>query len=377
MSKKISPSKITPKDFVKELVKNGLGPVIEVPCSYLKDFLNYLEDHSDAMRVINPVNEAIVMGIASGEYLGSGKLPVIAIQNSGLMNTLNALTSLNQIYEIPVFMMITWRGEGGKGKDAPEHDITGANLEKILKTFDLPYEIADGEKYKEQVKNLTEIAKKTNKPVAFIIRKNTFESYVLDKKLQQKSFEMSRFEAIRIIKELAEDKAVFVSGTGYPTRDSFNVKDTPDFYMVGSMGHVFSVGLGLSSHTEKKVIVLDGDGGALMHAGGMASLGKETDKNIIYIVLDNEVYESTGNQPSVSKQVNFIKLAEAFGFKNNFEVLNSSDLKKATFSALNSNVASFIHVKVRIEEGAGKRVSEVYSAPQIKNRFMKNIKNRA
>lgn len=376
MSKKSSPSKITPKDFVKELVKNGLGPVIEVPCSYLKDFLNYLKDNSDAIQVINPVNEAIVMGIASGEYLGSGKLPVIAIQNSGLMNTLNALTSLNQIYEIPVFMMITWRGEGGEGKDAPEHNITGENLEKILKTFDLPYEIADGKKYKEQIKNLTETAKKTNKPVAFIIRKNTFESYVLDKKLQQKSFEMSRFEAIRTIKELAEDKAVFVSGTGYPTRDSFNVKDTPDFYMVGSMGHVFSVGLGLSSHTEKKVIILDGDGGALMHAGGMASLDQKTNKNIIYIVLDNEVYESTGNQPSVSKQVDFVKLAEAFGFKNTFEVLNYSDLKKATFSALNSKIASFIHVKVRIEEGAGKRVSEVYSASQIKDRFMENIKNK-
>src|SRR3972149_7731474 len=91
---------IHPRDFVRQLIKNDLGPVVEVPCSYFKDFLNYLWQ-SREIEVINPVSENIAIGIASGSYLGSGKIPILAIQNSGFMSTLNALTSLNQIYNIP------------------------------------------------------------------------------------------------------------------------------------------------------------------------------------------------------------------------------------------------------------------------------------
>ena len=92
---------IDSNDFTPHLIRNNLGPVVQVPCSYLKDFLNYLSD-TKRVELINPANEALAMGIASGYYLSTGKVPIVAIQNSGLMNTFNALTSLNQMYNIPV-----------------------------------------------------------------------------------------------------------------------------------------------------------------------------------------------------------------------------------------------------------------------------------
>ena len=53
---------------------------------------------------------------------------------------------------------------------------------------------------------------------------------------------MSRYEAIKLIKDKLTD-AIFLSTTGYPTRDSFAAKKTKDFYIVGSMGHAFSLAL--------------------------------------------------------------------------------------------------------------------------------------
>jgi|SRR3989344_2487619 len=362
---------IDPKEFTKALKKNNLGPVVEVPCSYFKDFLNYLWQ-SREIEVINPVSENIAIGIASGSYLGSGKIPILAIQNSGFMSTLNALTSLNQIYNIPVFYMVTWRGEGGIGKDAPEHDITGEKLLKFLKTFDLPHQIIDEKKYPQQIKELVKIAKKTKKPVVLVIRKNTFEQFKLKTKKQK--YEMTRFDAISLIKKELGSKVLYISGTGFPTRDSFNIKDTPDFYIVGSMGHALAIALGVSPNTKKKIVVLDGDGGALMHAGGMASIDRFKNKNIIYVVLDNGSYESTGGQKTVSEKVDFLKLSTSFGFSKFYEAKTSKELKNSIKKTLKLREPSFLHIKISNSNGeASKRVSDKYSCETIKTRFMRNL----
>lgn len=366
---------INPKNFTNELLKNELGPVIEVPCSYLTHFLNYLWE-TKQIRVVNPANEAVAMGIAAGEYLGSGKIPVVAIQNSGFMNTLNALTSLQQIYNIPAFMMVTWRGEGGVGKDAPEHDITGENLIEYMKTFRLPYEIVSEADYKNQIKHLKKRAQETKKPVVLIIKKNTFSPYEMVHSPKAANLEMDRLLAIKTIKETVSGKALFISGTAYPTRDSFAVKDSPDFYIMGSMGHAFSIALGLSGHTDKKIVVLDGDGGSLMQAGGFSSLLPEDHKNVIYIVLDNGMYESTGGQPATSSHTDFIKLASAFRFKNAYSVASSTALRTEIKKALKVKESTFIHIKVKKGgKSESKRVSDVYTGPQITARFMKQIKS--
>lgn len=360
--------------FTKELTKNNFGPVVEVPCSYLKSFLDHLWN-SKEMEVINPVNEAVAIGIASGSYLGTRKIPIVAIQNSGLMNTFNALTSLNQIYKIPILYLITWRGEGGEGKDSPEHDILGKKFEKILNTFEIPYKIINEKNYQEQLKNLAILAQRTKKPVAIIIRKDTFPEYNKKIKNDQNSKLMTRKNAISIIKNIIGRKGLFLSSTGFPSRDSFEVSDTPDFYMIGSMGHTLAVALGLSPNTTKKLIVLEGDGSMFMHLGSLASFKPRRHKNIVYIILDNECYESTGSQETTFRGIKLTKLAKLFGFEKTFLVSDKEKLKSAIYSAFRNKKSSFIHIKVKQDcDFKSKRITDKYSSEQIKDKFMDAIK---
>lgn len=365
---------VDPKDFTQALNNVGLAPVIQVPCSYFKEWIDYLLDTKE-MEVISPVNEAIAMGIAAGFYLSTEQTPIVAIQNSGFMNTLNALTSLQQIYEIPVFYIITWRGEGGKGSDVAAHDVTGPYMQQILQTFLLPYEILDPATYQEQIQSLAKKAQATNKPVALIVRKNTFQPY----HAQQNSspYPMNRFEAMQMVKETFAKDAVFLSATGYPSRDAFNIKDTPDFYIVGSMGHIFSVALGIAPHTKKRVVVLDGDGSALMHLGGLASFDPQVHKNLVYVVFDNESYESTGGQATVSPVVDFAALAKAFRFPEYRRIEDKQTLQESLEVVRANPQPVFLHIKVKTNtEASGQLPTDVYSCVEIKERFMKNLNER-
>jgi phosphonopyruvate decarboxylase len=364
---------ISPKKFTDIVIKNNLGPIIQVPCSYFKNLLNYIIS-TGAIKIINPVNEGVAMGIATGEFLSTSKIPIVMIQNSGLLNTLNALTSLNQIYEIPIFYIITWRGQDGVGTDAPEHDIVGENLEQILTTFQIPYEIIDENTYENQVVKLQTIAQKTNLPVALIIKKDQFEDN--GTKVVSNNYKMDRYEILKIIKDKLSNDSLFVSSNGYPSRDSFTVKPTPDFYMMGSMGHTFSIALGISENVKKKIVIFDGDGSSLMHVGGLASFNPSIHKNLLYIVIDNEVYESTGGQPTVSKTVNYKYLSKAFGFKKYNLVKTKKELLRIINKIQKINDESvFLHIKVNYDIlHKSIRVSEKYTAPEIKSLFMDKIK---
>ena len=64
-------------------------------------------------------------------------------------------------------------------------------------------------------------------------------------------------------------------------------------------------GLGVALNSTKRVVVLDGDGAALMKMGTLATVGAYGPENLIHIVLDNGTYDSTGGQPTVSASVDF------------------------------------------------------------------------
>ncbi len=361
---------IQPKDFIDELKKYDLDTFIEVPCSLFKDLLNYMWGNN--IRVMNPVNEGIALSMASGYYTATKRIPVVMMQNSGFGNTINPLTSLNQIYNIPVLYIISWRGFGGKGKDAPEHDIMGENLENILKAFKISYYILEEDNYKEQIEKSIKEIKSKNKPVALILKKGLISSYEFNKK--KSKYELSRLDAIKIIKDSSKD-AIFISSTGYPSRDSFQAKDTADFYMLGSMGHTLAFGIGVSLNTKKKVIVFDGDGSSLMHLGSLATLAIENIKNLIYVVLDNNAHDSTGGQPTGTEKINFEKIAEGFNFKNISKIEKKEELRNIINQFIKKEGPSFLHILVNQESKIGKRVSDKHSCEEIKNRFMRELEN--
>lgn len=360
-------------DFVAELKKNDLGPFIEVPCSILSPIIDYLFDNGIPFET--PANEAIAMGLAAGHYVATGRIPAVMMQNSGLCNALNALTSLHGIYDIPVLLVVTWRGEPGT-RDAPEHEITGAKLEGFLKTFDLPYRALTPEGYQKEIKEMVEKAKKTKKPTVLILRKGTIQGYEAAK--ERPAYPLTRHDAIMAIKKVMGEKVIYVATTGFISRVSFNIRDSLDFYMVGSMGHALPFGLSVALETDKKVVVLDGDSSCLMHAGAMASVGARKPKNLIHVVLDNEAHGSTGDQPSLSPSVDFPRIAGGFGYRNVFAVRAGDELKSASKKALKEDGPTFIHVKINqrdLPREKIKRVSDTYTCPEIKERFIRKLKS--
>jgi thiamine pyrophosphate-dependent acetolactate synthase large subunit-like protein len=181
---------------------------------------------------------------------------------------------------------------------------------------------------------------------------------------------MTRYEALqRILTPLPDgDLALFT--TGMISREAFNIRDRAEnFYMIGSMGLLNAVGLGLALQSPSHMIwIIEGDGSALMSLGTLPLIATCRPHNLIHVVLDNEAYESTGGQPTISSMVNLAALAEAAGYARVWRVTDSASLQNALREARQSNALTFILVKVsgRAPEGLG-RVS--LTPEEIKQRF--------
>lgn len=116
---------------------------------------------------------------------------------------------------------------------------------------------------------------------------------------------MKRIDAIRQIMEGITDELV-VATTGMISREVYVVKDRPEnFYMCGSMGCALSIGIGLAMNTERGVVVIDGDGAALMSLGSLSVARYLKLPNLRHYVIDNGTYASTGDQPTCSNAVDF------------------------------------------------------------------------
>jgi len=137
-----------------------------VPCSILKEMIAAAEEDPE-IRYIPAVKESAAIGIASGAYL-AGEPSGILMQNSGLGNVINALTSFNLIYKVPVLMFISWRGF--EGNDAPEHLIMGEKMIDMLETLGIPH-VTLSEEYEDELKWAIGRMKEKSIPVAVIIKK--------------------------------------------------------------------------------------------------------------------------------------------------------------------------------------------------------------
>ena len=124
---------------------------------------------------------------------------------------------------------------------------------------------------------------------------------------------IDRYQAIQQILKRVKPDDLVLSTTGMISREVFTADDrTANFYMIGSMGLLSSFGLGLALLSpEQKVYVLEGDGSALMSLGTLPLIATEHPANLVHIILDNEAYESTGAQPSISSNVELADLGRA------------------------------------------------------------------
>lgn len=119
---------------------------------------------------------------------------------------------------------------------------------------------------------------------------------------------MKRSEAIRSVMAYITHELV-IATTGMISRELFVVRDRPEnFYMCGSMGCALPIGIGVAMSTTRPVIVLDGDGAALMSLGSLAVARFLKLPNLTHYILDNNTYASTGDQPTCSTVVDFAAL---------------------------------------------------------------------
>ncbi len=182
----------------------------------------------------------------------------------------------------------------------------------------------------------------------------------------------SRARIIEALLGLLTDQPVIICN-GFPSREACKIADRPThFYMIGSMGVAAAIGLGVAlAKPSKKVVVLDGDGNVLMGMGTLATVGSLKPKNLIHVVLDNEVYGSTGNQPTYSQTVRLDQVAKAAGYVNVERVLEREDLVYEFKDMLRKDGPSFLLVKVTEQVEDVGRVP--HDPPVITQRFMKAI----
>ena len=185
---------------------------------------------------------------------------------------------------------------------------------------------------------------------------------------------MKGTEAFQELLPLIKDDEPVVHANGFICRESFALKDRKaNFYMIGSMGLASSIGLGVAlCKPEKKVIIIDGDGNVLMALGTLAMIAAETPKNLVHVVIDNEVYESTGSQRSLSGKLQLEEIAKSSGYKNVSRIEKKEDVKPEFLRLKELPGPNFLLIKVEpcFDHTTG-RVT--HTPEEITKRFMQAL----
>jgi len=154
-----------------------------------------------------------------------------------------------------------------------------------------------------------------------------------------------------VVNELlrARENSVVVSGLGSPTYDVAAVSPCDrNYYLWGAMGGAAMMGFGLAlARPELHVIVITGDGEALMGMGALATIGTIKPANLTIVVLDNEHYGETGMQQShLGMGVDLCGVAAACGLEQACKVTTEAELQSVVAGFHELGATKFIQVKV-------------------------------
>lgn len=345
---------IRPDFFYNTLASHGINFYAGVPDSLLKNLCAYITDHADDAHNIIAANEGGAMGLAAGHYLATGQIPVVYMQNSGQGNIINPLASLTDpdVYNIPVLLVIGWRGKPGV-HDEPQHGKQGKVTTGLLNVMGIDYTVLSKEedKAEAQIKKAISYMQATRQCYALVIEKDTFESYTLQN-VETNELTMSREEAIQVVAAALGEKDAIISTTGMISRELFEYRTAMnqgherDFLTVGSMGHASQIALGIALEKQDRTVwCFDGDGASIMHMGSMAIVANKAPKNYVHVVFNNGAHDSVGGQPTVGLQINLPAIAKAVGYKSVYSVSSKEELQQQLAHLDEAPV--FIEVKVK------------------------------
>ncbi len=368
------------KHFLDEAHRRGFDFYTGVPCSFLTPLINRVISDRGT-RSVGAASEGEAVGIASGAWL-AGRSTVVMCQNSGLGNTINPLTSLNWPFRIPTLMLVTLRGEPGLN-DEPQHELMGQITKQLLddvRVANAPFPEKDesvGPALDKAIASMDE----RSLPFGFIVRKGTVANETLDEVPVEAhpagehsdrcegGKRPKRYAVLERVVATAPKSAALIATTGFCGRELYMIDDRPQhLYQVGSMGCASAMGLGVALNVDRPVIVLDGDGAALMKMGSLATVGAQGPKNFIHILLDNGVHESTGGQATVSPGVAFTRVALACGYRTAAACDSLMGLESALLDALDRPGPHMIHI--RLEPGTiDNLVRPTVKPPEVARRF--------
>jgi phosphonopyruvate decarboxylase len=367
-------------DAASFLAASGVTFFTGVPCSFLTPLINRTASDR-GLQYVGATSEGEAVAIAAGAWLG-GATTCVLCQNSGLGNAINPLTSLNAPFRIPTLLIVTWRGEPGLA-DEPQHALMGRITHRMLDTIEVPH--LPFPEHAGDLGATLEAARsamaETGLPFALVMRQGS----VAEEKLDQAPraglppghhTDLRRFAALpsraaileRLLAEAPADLPV-IATTGKTGRELFTLADREQhLYQVGSMGGASPMALGVALVTGRRVLVLDGDGAALMKLGSLATIGAYQPPGLVHVLLDNGVHDSTGGQATVSASVDFAAVALACGYRATFQCDDEAGFAQAVRQALAVSGPVMIHV--RIQPGSMARLGRPTIAPhEVARRF--------
>jgi phosphonopyruvate decarboxylase len=159
------------KGFCELLKNSGFDFFCGVPCSVLGRIIECLS-HDKNFQYVAATREDEALGIAVGAYMG-GRKPVVLMQNSGLGNSIDALTSLVLLYRFPILLIVSWRGY--EENDFPEHSLMGKYMLDFLKTMNVPSIVLSENTLPKQMADSVQMMKELEAPVALILKKGVVE----------------------------------------------------------------------------------------------------------------------------------------------------------------------------------------------------------
>ena len=361
---------IRPQFFYDTLAKYGITFYAGVPDSLLKNLCAYITDHADDRHNIIAANEGGAMGLAAGHYLATGKIPVVYMQNSGEGNIINPLASLTDkdVYNIPVLLVIGWRGRPGV-HDEPQHVKQGKVTLALLDTMGVPYTVLSKEETEAaaQISQAVERMTTTKEAYALVIEKDTFDGYTLQNVVAN-DLPLAREEAIHTVAAALGKKDVIVSTTGMISRELFEYRASKsegherDFLTVGSMGHASQIALGIAlEKTDRRVWCFDGDGASIMHMGSMAIVASKKAANYIHVVFNNGAHDSVGGQPTVGLAIDLPAIAKAVGYTAVHDVSTAEELNAALAEI--GNQSGPVLLQIRVKKGNRKDLGRPTTTP--------------
>jgi sulfopyruvate decarboxylase subunit beta len=339
------------EEAIRHLKEAGTSIVCTLPCDKVKA-LHHLITKGFSHVPLTREEEGV--GISGGASLAGGK-PTMLVQSSGLGNMINALASLTLFYELPLFILVSWRGVYQEGIAAQKP--MGGYAPTLLNVLGIDFVEINERDDLNKIGDFASRAFDEGTVTAAFLSPKIWEESLLEtpqwnsekRTILERSFNtqsvnatQTRYEILKGITEGLRGKVV-VSNLGIPSKELYHVLHQPsNFYMLGSMGMATPLGLGIALGTQKEVVVIDGDGSLLMNAGSLATVSEMGPENLTILAVDNAAHGSTGNQPTATKKSAHLEMiARGMGIKNTYRAVTPAE----TIAAMESGSGPrFVHI---------------------------------